>query len=174
MWIKTSRLVSGLVALVWLLGMMLPAQASMEDLQGNPKSISDYTGKGKWTVVMFWASDCHVCNKEAQAYVDFQFMHSDEDAEILGISTDGKEKLNEAKAFVSRHNINFPNIVGESDEVAQMYTQLTGSQFVGTPSVLVFDPKGKLKAAQVGAVPTQLIEKFIKTQSLAYAQDVGK
>jgi len=165
------RFVSGLVAMVWLLGFALPAQATLLDLEGSPKSISDYTGKGKWTVVMFWASDCHVCNKEAQAYVDFHFVHSDDDAEVLGISTDGKAKLADARAFIDRHKINFPNIVGEFDDVAQIYTELTGSQFVGTPSFLVYDPQGNLKAAQVGAVPTDLIEEFIQTQSVASAQE---
>ena len=37
--------------------------------------IEDYAGKGKWLAVMYWASDCHVCNVEVGNYADFHERH---------------------------------------------------------------------------------------------------
>lgn len=135
----------------------------LSDFSGHSKEISDYTGNGKWRIVMIWASDCHVCNQEAHNYVKFQQEHKSKDAEMLGISMDGKEKLKAAEAFIKRHQLNFPNLIGEPVDVAMKYMQLTGAEWVGTPTFLIYGPEGKLLAKQEGAVPVDLIEKFIQS-----------
>jgi len=38
--------------------------AGFKDLNGNIRTVDDYIGKGKWVLVMIWASDCHICNEE--------------------------------------------------------------------------------------------------------------
>ncbi len=147
--------------LIGLLLLPMAQAGGLTDMQGHARSIADYTGKGKWTVVMIWASDCLVCNKEAFHYVDFQTFHSDKDARVLGISMDGPSGVADAKAFIDRNSINFPNLIGEPEEVAGIYTDVTGQPWRGTPTFLIYDPKGKLRAEQVGAVPTELITDFI-------------
>jgi len=137
----------------------------LTDFKHNPKSIEDFTGKGKWVLVMFWASDCHICNKEAHQYVDFHFTHSDKDAIVLGVSIDGKEKFKDAEHFIKKHSIDFPNLIGEPEAVITAYSKYAQSHWVGTPSFLLFNPKGKILAAQVGAVPPTLIEDFIEKHS---------
>lgn len=139
--------------------------AALKDFNGNPQKLSEYTGNGKWTVVMFWASDCRVCNAEIGQYIAFNQAHKDKDARIVGVSLDGQSGLAAARDFIKRHNVTFPNLVGEPQDVAELYQSLTGSDWVGTPSFLVYNPQGKLMAAQAGAVPTALIEKFIKSNS---------
>jgi peroxiredoxin len=108
-----------------------------------------------------------VCNKEAHAYVDFHFVHSDDDAQVLGISIDGQAKKAEAQKFIERHKINFPNLIGEPAVVANLFAQLTGTYFAGTPAFLFYDPNGELRAQQLGAVPIELIEDFIKQPTAA-------
>ncbi len=162
---RTHILLTGLLAMFLLLA-SLPSQA-MTTFDGKPGRVSDYLDDGKWTVVMIWASDCHICNKEISHYVDFHFVHQDEDARVLGISIDGQEKRAAAEQFISRHRVNFPNLIGEPDEVAEWYQRLTGNAFVGTPTFLFFNPQGKLVAKQVGAVPTELIEEFMHRQARA-------
>lgn len=145
-------------------GFLLAASvwAELKDFEGKPYKLEDFTGKGKWTVVMFWASDCHVCNAEVQQYIQFHQAHKGENASILGVTLDGQSKLAAARDFVKRHSVTFPNLVGEPEEIADLYHTLTGTPWVGTPTFLVYDPKGGLKAAQPGAVPSELIEQFIK------------
>jgi len=43
-----------------------------------------------------------------------------------------------------------------------MYEIISRGPWVGTPTILVYNPKGELLAAQPGAVPTELIEEFIE------------
>ena len=139
----------------------------MKDFDGAYHSLDEYTGKGKWAVVMIWASDCQACNQEATNYVKFNKEHKEKDAFILGISTDGREKKAEAVKFIERHGVDFNNLIDEPGNVARLYSSLTGQPFVGTPTFLLFSPVGELRAAQVGAVPTEIIESFIAKETLA-------
>jgi peroxiredoxin len=140
---------------------------------GTPESINKYMEKGKWLVVMIWASDCHVCNQEANQYVKFHQAHTVKDASVLGISMDGKQKRTDAEKFLEQHDVNFPNLIGEPMRVANLYQQLTGGPWLGTPSFLVYGPDGELRGAQAGAVPTSIIESFIEQEVEREAQQVG-
>ncbi|MCG6971456.1 MAG: TlpA family protein disulfide reductase [Gammaproteobacteria bacterium] len=143
------------------------ASENLQNFDGKPSGIEQYAGKGKWLVVMLWASDCGVCNKEVHQYTAFHKKHSEKDAIILGVSLDGAEKKSDAEAFLSRHKVNFPSLIGEPEVVAGLYQDLTGAQWVGTPTFLVYTPKGELVGAQVGAVPPSTIETFIENESQA-------
>lgn len=137
-----------------------------EDFSGKPQKLENFVGKnGKWLIVMMWASDCHVCNHEAHQYVDFHMVHSDSDATVLGISLDGESRKKEAENFIKKHSVDFPNLIAEPEFVSNVYQKLTGQYFAGTPTFLIYSPDGELKAAQAGAVPTSLIEDFIKKNS---------
>jgi len=157
-----------LLSLLWLLFLSTPVSAEMkglEDFKGKPQVLENYTGKGKWLIVMIWASDCHICNREAHQYVDFHMIHSDTDATVLGISIDGASRKKEAEKFIKKHSIDFPNLIGEPEYVSALYQKLTGQSFSGTPTFLFYSPDGELKATQAGAVPTPLIEEFMKKEA---------
>lgn len=139
--------------------------ATTKHLDGKPGAISDYAGKGKWLVVMLWASDCPVCNREAPNYEAFNEKHKNKDAQVIGVSLDGQANVKDAKEFVKRHGVKFPNLVGEPQNVARMYKDLTGEDWVGTPTFMVYNPKGELLGSQVGGVPVKVIEDFIRRES---------
>ena len=161
-----SKTLFVLASSILLILLPLPAiSATLSDFSGKQKSIADYQEKGKWLVVMLWASDCHVCNQEAAEYVKFHQKHASKDALMLGVSLDGKEKFSDAKNFIKKHQLNFPNLIAEPENVAKIYTKLTGDQWIGTPTFLVYNPNGELLGAQVGAVPTTVIEGFIERES---------
>lgn len=152
------------LSLLMLFALWMPAQgrtAALMDFSGSESSLSDHTGGGKWLIVMLWVSYCHVCNEEAHQYNRFHENHIGKDASVLGISMDGAAGRGEAEAFIQRHGIDFPNLLGEHEEIADLYQELTGTSWVGTPSFLIYDPNGKLAAKQEGAVPVHLIEAFI-------------
>ena len=146
----------------------------LQDFKGNPHNLKEYLGNGKWTIVMLWASDCHICNQEAHQYVQFHKKHQNKDASVLGISLDGQEKKSDAEGFLKEHTINFPNLIGEPMGVASIYRELTGDNFRGTPTFLIFSPKGDLRAQQVGAVPTDLIEQFMVSEATVIEQEKNK
>ena len=137
----------------------------LQDFTGKSQDIKDYAGQGKWLIVMIWASDCHVCNVEAKQYIQFHEQHKNKNARILGISIDGQTKKVDAEAFIKRHHVTFPNLIGEPLAVAQWFVDLTGADWVGTPTFLIYNPKGELVIQQVGAVPVNMIEDFIQKES---------
>ena len=103
-----------------------------EDFNGKPQVLENYLGKGKWTIVMMWASDCHICNREAHEYVDFHMIHSDTDATVLGISLDGDSRKKAAEKFIKKHSVDFPNLIAEPEYVSALYKDLN-VQFFESP-----------------------------------------
>ncbi len=86
------------------LGILLPLQAGagiLQNFTGKDRSLNDYTGKGKWLVVMIWASDCRVCNIEVGQYIKFHRSHRRHNATMLGISIDGAGNKKGALALLS-------------------------------------------------------------------------
>jgi len=167
---QIHRLSKPLWVVAILLSMLLTtsgawAASALKDFNGKQSAIADYAGKGKWLVVMLWASDCLVCNEEIGNYTAFQTKHAGKDATMLGVSIDGAEKEKDAKDFLTRHKVNFPSLIGEPQQVASMFQELTGSEWIGTPTFMVYNPKGELIGAQTGAVPTDVIESFIARES---------
>ncbi len=163
-----------LIAVSLFAPLVFAAINGLQDFNGNPHNLNEYKGKGKWTIVMLWASDCHVCNEEAHQYVDFHKKHQNKNASVLGISLDGQEKKSHAENFLKKHSINFPNLIGEPMDVASVYRELTGDNFRGTPTFLIFSPDGDLRAQQVGAVPTDLIEQFMVSEAAIIAKEKSK
>lgn len=162
----TIKLIAGILL---IFSVNLASAGPLTHLDGKPASISDYAGKGKWLVVMFWASDCHICNKEAHQYVDMQARHKDGNISVLGISTDGLDNKAAASSFINEHKLNFPNLIGSLEGVAGMYYDLTGNQWVGTPTFFIYNPEGKLRIADAGAIPANIIEDYIAENSFASA-----
>lgn len=136
-------------------------------LNGVADTIDAHRVDGQWLVVMIWASDCEVCDREIESYQAFHDRHRGATASVLGISLDGGTKLDDALQFVAGHKIRFANLIGEPETVVDYYQKLTGSRWIGTPTFLFFGPDGEIRAKQVGAVPPELVEEFIAANSVA-------
>lgn len=154
-----------LVVSLGLLSSAAWAGSAFRDMAGNITTLENQQTPGKWTVVMIWASDCAICNKEVGAYSKFYLEHIDNDAKMVGISIDGREGRQDAKDFVERNSVVFPSLIAEVDTVARWYQMQTGSPFLATPSFVLIDGEGEVRAAQVGAVPTDIIENFIASKA---------
>ena len=141
--------------------------SGFSDMDGKPRQVEDYTGNGKWLVVMIWASDCHICNMEAPTYDAFHKAQRNRSIAVLGISMDGEENRAAAKTFIERHDLSFPNLIGEPGMVSLYYAAMTQESLRGTPTFLVYDPDGELVAAQAGAVSVEAIERFIAKKNSA-------
>ena len=150
------------LSLLFAMSLVTFAHAGLKSMDGKAGKLSDYTGKGDWTVVIMWASDCHVCNTEAEQYIQYYESNKGKGVKVVGVTLDGQAKLDDAKAFIKRHDVTYPNLIGEPQEVAAMYESLTGGRWVGTPTFLIYDRKSTLKAAQPGAVPAEIINEFIR------------
>lgn len=143
------------------------ANASVPDInvkttEGVVHNVNEIIGKGKWTVVVIWAHNCHICNQEIQEMTFFQDSHAQKDATVLGISIDGYQLRDKASDFIKRHDLNFPNFIIEPDYRELM--KFGGGRFVGTPTFYIYNPAGELSAKSVGPVAPDEIEKFINSK----------
>ena len=141
--------------------------SGLTDFSGKPRQLDEFIGQGKWLIVMFWAHDCHVCNHEAPGYQKFHNERKTRDAIVLGISIDGAERKKQAGEFIKRNGLSFTNLIGEPLQTTNMFSQLTGVEWLGTPTFLIYTPTGKLVAQQAGGVPVSLISEFIAEQTAA-------
>ncbi len=159
--------------LLWMSSGHTRVSESFTDFDGQPRAVSDYLSPEKWTIVMIWRHNCHVCNEEAAGYAFFH--DGNERAQVLGLSMDGQSDKDGAQAFIDNHDLSFTNLIGEPRAVASYFQGMTGQRFRGTPSFLVFAPGGRLMAAQVGAVPPDTIQAFIDSQgkNQPTGQDAG-
>lgn len=133
----------------------------VRDTSGNFHNVNQFIGKGKWTIVMFWAHDCHICNQEVEQMAFFHEDHKDKNATVLGISMDGFDKVEKSKDFIQRHDLNFPNLLIELSEVE--FLKFGGGRYVGTPTFYLYNPAGELLAKNIGPVSPEDIENFIKS-----------
>ncbi|MBX2824352.1 MAG: TlpA family protein disulfide reductase [Gammaproteobacteria bacterium] len=135
------------------------------DPEGEPASLSNTIGNGKWTLVMVWATDCHLCTEQKPKISAFYNEHKDDDANVVGIAIDGPKKLKLVREYLAKHKPTFPNYVADIRTLGLTYQNLTEEQFRGTPTYLLFDPSGELKGNNPGPVTVAGVEKFIASHS---------
>ncbi|MFZ9039120.1 MAG: peroxiredoxin family protein [Gammaproteobacteria bacterium] len=156
------KLVSTAILLTSTIAVVSASSPLFQNLKTSAfETIDDYRQPGKWVVVMIWAHDCQICEREVGDYQRFHRNHADDDAIVLGITLDGEERKQSALDFVARHELKFENLIGEPEVVAGYYQLTTGSRWVGTPSFLIIAPDGELMAKQAGAVEVEIVENFI-------------
>ena len=144
--------------------MMLSTSAyAFTDLDGKPDSINDHIGKDKWTIVEVWSSDCPACRMHMPEMVEFDGKLKN--ARILGISLDGQRGKGDAEDFIAEFGMKFPTILTNSIEMNIWMEQSIGESLRGTPTFILFDPKGMLVAAQPGFVAVSSLEQFITENS---------
>ena len=137
----------------------------LKDFEGKDQNVSNYIGKGKWTVVAIWAHNCHVCNNEIHQMSFFHDAHKDKDAVVLGVTVDGWSKREKAQGFVDTHALDFPNLIAEPRQ--DVLTKFGGGEFYGTPTFYVYSPDGKLAARQIGPITQEDLESFISNAKQA-------
>jgi peroxiredoxin len=159
------------VMLLCLLPLAAMAEESpLTDLQGNSRSIGEFTGRGQWTVVMIWASSCGICQREAPKFEAFHQQNKDDDARVVGLSVDGADGVVGAREFVAENGLSFVNLLGDGEQVAAMFYDATGEHLIGTPGFLVFGPDGQLRTYQVGMIEVSVLERFMQQYRVAAAE----
>ena len=129
------------------------------DLNGKKDSINNHIGKNKWTILEIWESSCGACRMHMPEMVKFDGKLKN--ARILGVTLDGQDGIDDAEDFIAEFNVKFPTIVTNYVEMNIWMEQSIGESLRGTPTFILFDPEGKLVAAQPGIVATTSLEKFI-------------
>jgi peroxiredoxin len=133
----------------------------LRDLDGKSRNVNEFIGRGQWTVVTTWAHDCHICSREIHEMSAFHLAHRGRDAIVLGVTVDGYDEVQAARAFVKRHDLPFVNLVAEPKQAVM--TQFGAGRFVGTPTYYIYDPKGAIVGQQIGPLTREEVEAFMES-----------
>jgi thiol-disulfide isomerase/thioredoxin len=133
----------------------------VQGLDGRRAGLGEFLAKDKWTLVMVWTTYCGACRKQYPLISEFHGKHKDKDATVLGVSLDGYGEGEKVKAYQAAHQQNFPSVLADPDEFIDKYQRTTGEKFTGTPTYLLYDAKGALRAYIDGLVSVADIEGYI-------------
>ena len=129
--------------------------ASFADLQGNPRSLSEWDGRVR--VINFWATWCAPCREEIPALVLSRDKLQASGVEFIGIAIDQAAKVAE---FVRTVQISYPVLLGGA--AALDLVRSLGNPGGGLPFTVVLDRKAVVAHRNLGVVTGQKIEQQVR------------
>lgn len=100
------------------------------------QSLSDYVGKGRYTLVDFWASWCGPCIRETKVLKKIRDEFQDKPLDILGVAV-WDEPAN-TEAAIKRHDLPWPQIINAQSVPTDLYG------ISGIPCIILFGPDGTI------------------------------
>jgi thiol-disulfide isomerase/thioredoxin len=124
---------------------------TLNDLDGKPRSLSDYVGKV--VLVNMWATWCPPCVSELPTLNSFYKDYAMEGFVMIGI--DDGEELSVVKDYVTQKGLIFPIWLDP--------TYLSESAFntQNLPSSFLIDRQGQVRLQWVGAISRAMLEKYV-------------
>jgi thiol-disulfide isomerase/thioredoxin len=120
-------------------------------VDGGSVSLGDAGGK-EATMLVFFASWCPHCNKEAPTISELEREHDDLRVVMMGI--DGRDHAGKVQEFVDRYGIEGPTAYAPS--VGRTY------RVSGYPTIYVLDKNNYIIAAHSGEAPKGALEGWIE------------
>ncbi|MGH2575202.1 MAG: TlpA disulfide reductase family protein [Ignavibacteria bacterium] len=119
--------------------------------------------KGKVILVNFWATWCVPCVKEFPELVKLYNNYKDKDFEILFISTDVPEDIeNKVKPFLKKNGVDFLTYYNNIDKVEELINYFDKKWEGAIPSTYIYDKQGNLTASILGRRNYEEFETEIK------------
>lgn len=138
--LKKYKRVTGLVAAAENKASTQPG-AMFKDFEitygdGTSKKLSDYVGKGKYTLVDFWASWCGPCIRETAVIKDIYNEYGPKGLEVLGVAV--WDEPENTKGAIEKHQLPWPQIINAQTVPTELYG------ISGIPCIIIFGPDGKI------------------------------
>ncbi len=131
------------------------ADFTMEDINGTPRRLSDYVGRGQYVLLDFWASWCGPCRAEIPNVREAYSRFHPKGFEIVGVSLDTQKGA--WRQATEQLGITWPqlsDLKGWKNEAGQLY----GIRSI--PFTILFDPDGKVVGTNLrGEALWQALEK---------------
>ena len=113
---------------------------------GKMKSLADFAGKGKWTLVDFWASWCPYCIKEMPQLKQIYEKYNGKNFNMVGVAV--RDKAPDTKDAVEKFKIPW-NIIYNAGRIPY---DIYG--FTGIPHLMLISPDGTIVSR--GETPAQI------------------
>ncbi|PQD94479.1 alkyl hydroperoxide reductase [Pradoshia eiseniae] len=125
------------------------ADFTLEDLEGNKVSLSDY--EGKKVFLNFWATWCEPCKEEMP---EMEKIHKNyKDVVILAINLDTHKDI---QGFMDEHGLTFGTLLDVEEEVNDQY------EVVSIPTSFFIDEEGIIRKKIVGVLDYEKMEENIE------------
>ena len=103
---------------------------------GQTKRLSDYVGKGKYTLVDFWASWCGPCIRETKVLKELYEKYKDQGLDVLGVAV--WDEPENTKTAIKTHKLPWENIINAQTIPTDLYG------ISGIPCIILFGPDGTI------------------------------
>lgn len=100
------------------------------------QKLSDYVGKGRYTLVDFWASWCGPCIRETKVLKQIREQFADKPLDILGVAV--WDEPAKTEAAIKRHQLPWPQIINAQSVPTDLYG------ISGIPCIILFSPDGTI------------------------------
>ena len=114
---------------------------SLVTFEGETFNTGDYSGKV--ILVNFWASWCTVCDEEALE-LETAWQGYKQDGDVLFLGVDYVDTEPEARAYLEKYNVTFPNGPDLRTKVSQMF------RVRAVPETYIIGRDGKLAYVKIG------------------------
>jgi len=138
---------------------------SVVNERGTTEKFSDISTTGDFLLVMVWSHDCFVCEQQKPLISSFADRTKTKGISVLGLSSDNLEYRDEASTIIENSQTKFDNYLYNGDEFEKDYLRITGEQFLGAPTYLVYNPDGTLIGAHVGPIERKVLNKYFSDKA---------
>lgn len=126
-----------------------------EDIHGNKVRLSDYVGKGKYTIVDFSASWCGPCKEEMPNLANVYNTFKGDKFNMVTVMV--WDKLEASKKMLKEYNVNWKSILNAGMKPMELYG------FSGIPRIMLFAPDGTIVHNELrGDLIKKKIEEVLK------------
>ena len=157
----SSRVVPTLMICLCLFAGAVAAEPVIVNLKGQPDAVGNYTGDGKWTLVMVWSTACSACQRETPSVNAYNARNAGGRVHVVGVAINGYTRKAAIEAFREKYDMAFPTLVADPRRFLGHFQAKTGRAFKGTPTFLVYAPDGRLAGVNTGPIDLKRFDAFL-------------